>query len=176
MESSSLSISTRVHLGRGFICYENMSLALERYQLLILSFIRFQGLSSFLSLDRCSIPSREVSILWSYLDITLLFSSYVYPVFLEYFYFHKDLGLYSRLYHSSSSISWMSRLINFYCLFFGLNLDILLPDPWKHLLASKHSFQGIISFTFTYLAVHRWEVTDSQLARFQQTTQQLDLQ
>merc|ERR1712053_71627 len=33
---------------------------------------------SFLSLDRCSIPSREVSILWSYLDITLLFSSYVY--------------------------------------------------------------------------------------------------
>ena len=35
------------------------------------------------SLDRCSIPSREVSILWSYLDITLLFSSYVYLIFLE---------------------------------------------------------------------------------------------
>merc|ERR1712108_116703 len=33
------------------------------------------------SLDRCSIPSREVSILWSYLDITLLFSSYVYLIF-----------------------------------------------------------------------------------------------
>ncbi len=30
------------------------------------------------SLDRCSIPSREVSILWSYLDITLLFSSYAW--------------------------------------------------------------------------------------------------
>merc|ERR1712045_474579 len=38
------------------------------------------SLSSFLSLDRCSIPSREVSILWSYLDITLLFSSYVYLI------------------------------------------------------------------------------------------------
>ena len=32
-------------------------------------------------MDRCSIPSREVSILWSYLDITLLFSSYVYLIF-----------------------------------------------------------------------------------------------
>ena len=37
-------------------------------------------LSSFFSLDRCSIPSSEVSILWSYLDITLLFSSYVYLI------------------------------------------------------------------------------------------------
>jgi hypothetical protein len=37
--------------------------------------------SCFFSLDRCSIPSREVSILWSYLDITLLFSSYVYLIF-----------------------------------------------------------------------------------------------
>ena len=35
----------------------------------------------FISLDRCSIPSREGSILWSYLDITLLFSSYVYLIF-----------------------------------------------------------------------------------------------
>merc|ERR1712174_194001 len=35
---------------------------------------------SFLSLDRCSIPSREVSILCSYLDIRFLFSSYVYPL------------------------------------------------------------------------------------------------
>merc|ERR1712195_10604 len=42
---------------------------------------------SFLSLDRCSIPSREVSILWSYLDITLLFSSYVYLIFLHLFSF-----------------------------------------------------------------------------------------
>merc|ERR1712086_346159 len=33
---------------------------------------------SLYSLDRCSIPSREVSILWSYLDILLLFYSYVY--------------------------------------------------------------------------------------------------
>merc|ERR1712173_387542 len=39
---------------------------------------------SFLSLDRCSIPSREVSILWSYLDITLLFSSYVYLIVNEF--------------------------------------------------------------------------------------------
>merc|ERR1712084_55161 len=38
-------------------------------------------LSSFFLLDRCSIPSREVSILCSYLDITLLFSSYVYLIF-----------------------------------------------------------------------------------------------
>merc|ERR1712087_821149 len=36
------------------------------------------SLFSFFSLDRCSIPSREVSILCSYLDIILLFSSYVY--------------------------------------------------------------------------------------------------
>merc|ERR1712194_967455 len=39
------------------------------------------SLSSFFSLDRCSIPSREVSILCSYLDIILLFSSYVYLIF-----------------------------------------------------------------------------------------------
>merc|ERR1712027_182313 len=38
------------------------------------------SLSSFFSLDRCSIPSSEVSILWSYLDITLLFSSLVYLI------------------------------------------------------------------------------------------------
>merc|ERR1712039_1155414 len=44
------------------------------------SFI-FLSFSSFFSLDRCSIPSREVSILWSYLDIILLFSSYVYLIF-----------------------------------------------------------------------------------------------
>merc|ERR1712005_67485 len=30
---------------------------------------------SLYSLDRCSIPSREVSISWSYLDILLLFYS-----------------------------------------------------------------------------------------------------
>merc|ERR1711863_246402 len=40
---------------------------------------------SFFSLDRCSIPSREVSILCSYLDIILLFSSYVYLIFILYF-------------------------------------------------------------------------------------------
>merc|ERR1711912_18092 len=33
---------------------------------------------SFFSLDRCSIPSREVSILCSYLDIRFLFSYYVF--------------------------------------------------------------------------------------------------
>merc|ERR1712242_487819 len=43
------------------------------------SFI-FPSLFSFFSLDRCSIPSREVSILCSYLDIILLFSSYVYLI------------------------------------------------------------------------------------------------
>merc|ERR1712176_404947 len=36
----------------------------------------------FLSLDRCSIPTREISILCTYLDIRLLFSSYVYLIFL----------------------------------------------------------------------------------------------
>jgi hypothetical protein len=38
--------------------------------------------SEDLSTSWCSIPSREVSILWSYLDITLLFSSYVYLIIL----------------------------------------------------------------------------------------------
>merc|ERR1712037_445507 len=41
----------------------------------------FLSFFSFFSLDRCSIPSREVSILCSYLDIILLFSSYVYLIF-----------------------------------------------------------------------------------------------
>merc|ERR1712157_586277 len=45
------------------------------------SFI-FLSFFYFFSLDRCSIPSREVSILCSYLDITLLFSSYVYLLFI----------------------------------------------------------------------------------------------
>merc|ERR1712113_86870 len=40
----------------------------------------FLSFFSFFSLDRCSIPSREVSILCSYLDIILLFSSYVYLI------------------------------------------------------------------------------------------------
>merc|ERR1712238_85252 len=31
--------------------------------------LSFFFLGSYFSLDRCSIPSREVSILWSYLDI-----------------------------------------------------------------------------------------------------------
>merc|ERR1712151_960620 len=44
--------------------------------------ILFLSSGSYFSLDRCSIPSREVSILWSYLDITLLFSSYVYLIFI----------------------------------------------------------------------------------------------
>ena len=47
--------------------------------------------------NRQSIPSREVSILWSYLDITLLFSSYVYLIFI-YFIFSSSL----------SSLSWFS--------------------------------------------------------------------
>ena len=34
--------------------------------------------TSFFCLDRWSIPSRQFSILWSYLDIILLFSSYLY--------------------------------------------------------------------------------------------------
>merc|ERR1712195_312151 len=41
-------------------------------------FFIFLSICSLYSLDRCSIPSREVSILWSYLDILLLFYSYVY--------------------------------------------------------------------------------------------------
>ena len=45
--------------------------------------ILFLSSGSYFSLDRCSIPSREVSILWSYLDITLLFSSYVYLIFIH---------------------------------------------------------------------------------------------
>merc|ERR1711878_196051 len=36
------------------------------------------SLFSFFSLDRCSIPSREVSILCSYLDIILLFSFFFF--------------------------------------------------------------------------------------------------
>merc|ERR1711975_58267 len=41
----------------------------------------FFSFSFFFSLDRCSIPSREVSILCSYLDIRFLFSYYVYLIF-----------------------------------------------------------------------------------------------
>ena len=58
-----------------FLRYRNLS---SWRQLLMLIFLSF---FSFFSLDRCSIPSREVSILWTYLDITLLFSSYVYLIF-----------------------------------------------------------------------------------------------
>merc|ERR1711918_309308 len=39
------------------------------------SFI-FLSFLSFFSLHRCSIPSREVSIIWSYLNIRLLLSSF----------------------------------------------------------------------------------------------------
>merc|ERR1712190_548559 len=40
---------------------------------------------SLFSLDRCSIPSREVSILWSYLDIILLFSFFFFFFFFFFF-------------------------------------------------------------------------------------------
>merc|ERR1712087_264890 len=49
-------------------------------------FFFFLSLFSFFSLDRCSIPSREVSILCSYLDITLFFS-YVYLIISQFFFF-----------------------------------------------------------------------------------------
>merc|ERR1712146_708269 len=60
--------------------------------------ISFFFLSFFFSLDRCSIPPREVSILWSYLDITLLFSSYVYLIF-SYFLF--SFRIYFQILHRS---------------------------------------------------------------------------
>ena len=67
--------------------------------LLLLLFNSCISFSYFFSLDRCSISSREVSILWSYLDITLLFSSYVYLIFLSFYlpfllYFYCILILY----------------------------------------------------------------------------------
>merc|ERR1712036_129730 len=49
--------------------------------------ILLTSILAFFSLDRCSIPSREVSILCSYLDIILLFSSYVYLIFQLFFLF-----------------------------------------------------------------------------------------
>merc|ERR1712083_233330 len=51
---------------------------------LCLLFFNGFSLSFFFPLDRCSIPSREVSFLCSYLDITLLFSSYVYLIFFSF--------------------------------------------------------------------------------------------
>merc|ERR1711869_130424 len=51
----------------------------ESRNLTTLCLLFSNGFSLF-SLDRCSIPSREVSILCSYLDIILLFSSYVYLI------------------------------------------------------------------------------------------------
>merc|ERR1712049_86118 len=54
---------------------------------ILIFFFIFPSLFSFFSLDRCSIPSREVSILCSYLDIILLFFLYhKYNVFCTYFF------------------------------------------------------------------------------------------
>merc|ERR1712196_36611 len=49
----------------------------------------FFSFSFFFSLDRCSIPSREVSILCSYLDIRFLFSYYFFFFFFFFFFFKK---------------------------------------------------------------------------------------
>merc|ERR1711972_717004 len=76
-EVLSLSFSTPIfpfHSSKRFLWFHSNSLS-------IFSSNSFRGLFSliflsffyFFSLDRCSIPSREVSILCSYLDITLLF-------------------------------------------------------------------------------------------------------
>merc|ERR1711976_594377 len=59
--------------------------------IIVFSF-KFFSFFSFFSLDRCSIPSREVFILCSYLDIILLFSSYVYILCLAHFHFVLSLG------------------------------------------------------------------------------------
>ena len=49
--------------------------------LLLLSLLFWSCSFSFLSLDWCSISSRKVFILWTFNDIILLFSSYVYLIF-----------------------------------------------------------------------------------------------
>ena len=82
-----------------------------------------------------SIPSREVSILWSYLDITLLFSSYVYLIFC----FVKN--------------SAFEHLISFKKLF--------RPKEW-FLVTSQGLFlchQPLIGFTFK----SGWPIKDSRL-------------
>merc|ERR1712007_408048 len=58
----------------------------------------------FSSLVQISIPSREVSILWSYLDITLLFSSYVYLIFIgvSFIFWNLDLSFAFTIYFSFS--------------------------------------------------------------------------
>ena len=71
----------------------------------VLRFINPQILVFFFSLDRFSIPSREVSILWSYLDITLLFSSYVYLIFLFFFFLNYYLSI---LHASMGLVFWNS--------------------------------------------------------------------
>merc|ERR1712217_83780 len=73
-----------------------------------ISFI-FLSFSYFFSLDRCSISSREVSILWSYLDITLLFSSYVYLIFWEF--------IYKIIYFLSFSLFFFFNILVSLCIF-----------------------------------------------------------
>merc|ERR1711975_151771 len=68
-----------------FLCQYAMLKAVPNknagFIILLTSIFTFLFFPSFFSLDRCSIPSREVSILWSYLDIRFLFSYYVYLIF-----------------------------------------------------------------------------------------------
>merc|ERR1712117_771018 len=83
-EVLSHSFSTPIfpfHFSKRFLWFHSNSLSIfcsnSFWGLFSLTFL---SIFSLFSLDRCSIPSSEVSILCSYLDIILLFSSYVYLI------------------------------------------------------------------------------------------------
>jgi len=96
------------------------------------------------SLDRCSIPSREVSILWSYLDITLLFSSYVYLIFLSFLSLSFP-SLFDRWILMVIYLSSLLQIILFGILFLFF-IILLTTLPWRLLLNNAGRVNLFLSF------------------------------
>ena len=85
--------------------------------------------TSFFCLDRWSIPSRQFSILWSYLDIILLFSSYLYflLIYFMFIFFLFTSGVFWKSIHFEVASDSFSLLINSsWLLVFAIILFVLI--------------------------------------------------
>ena len=94
---------------------------------------------------------REVSILWSYLDITLLFSSYVYLIITRIFWFSKDLYKFIRI-ENSFSFSLVEFLRFNHIIISGQRSSFHLISAFLFIyLMRNQSFLGIFSFIILYI-------------------------
>ena len=102
--------------------------------------------SLFISSFIQDLSSREVSILWSYLDITLLFSSYVYLNFFIIHFFSLGFTFISKLIRGLSYNNF-SFFINFY-LYFLFSTNHWFVIFFLSIFFISHRFISNLQFSF----------------------------